>query len=179
MMNVNGSSRPFPGGASSIAQAMQALKPAIVRDAEARNGLTERQRNRRKNRAFRRQGEWFFVPVRSLAVDHKLILRNEPIRRGAGKPHWVEELYRTGGTRVYVSHTHPAGLTEKDYQALLRRKPDASSWSWRVMQRDPLVYARGTIRHSDHATITLPDWHRVIMNTESQSRSMRNVAFLD
>jgi hypothetical protein len=47
------------------------------------------------------------------------------------------------------------------------------------MQRDPLVYARGTVRHSDHATITLPDWHRVVMNTETQSRSMRNMAFLD
>ena len=32
---------------------------------------------------------------------------------------------------------------------------------------------------ADHATITLPFWHRVIMNTETQSRTMANVAFLD
>ena len=46
-----------PGGASSVAQAKEALKPALVREAEASNELTARQRNRRKNRAFRRQGE--------------------------------------------------------------------------------------------------------------------------
>lgn len=27
--------------------------------------------------------------------------------------------------------------------------------------------------------IMLPGWHRVLMNTESQSRAMANVAFLD
>ena len=33
--------------------------------------------------------------------------------------------------------------------------------------------------HADHKTITLHGWHRVLMNTENQSRAMRNVAFLD
>jgi hypothetical protein len=31
----------------------------------------------------------------------------------------------------------------------------------------------------DHATITLHGWHRVLMNTEGQSKAMGNVAFLD
>jgi len=35
------------------------------------------------------------------------------------------------------------------------------------------------VRHPDHATITLPCWHRVLMNTETQSRTTANVAFLD
>jgi hypothetical protein len=47
------------------------------------------------------------------------------------------------------------------------------------MRRNPGVYVRGRVRHPDHATITLPGWHRVVMNTEAQSRAMRNVAFLD
>ena len=47
------------------------------------------------------------------------------------------------------------------------------------MVRDAGVYARGTVRHPDHATITLPFWHRVLINTETQSRTMANVAFLD
>jgi hypothetical protein len=32
---------------------------------------------------------------------------------------------------------------------------------------------------ADHATITPHGWHRVLMNTESQAKAMRNVAFLD
>jgi hypothetical protein len=47
------------------------------------------------------------------------------------------------------------------------------------MTRDAVVYARGRVRHADHRTITLHGWHRVLMNTEGQSRAMRNVAFLD
>ena len=47
------------------------------------------------------------------------------------------------------------------------------------MTRNAGVYARGKVRHSDHETIDLPFWHRVLMNTETQSRTMANVAFLD
>jgi hypothetical protein len=47
------------------------------------------------------------------------------------------------------------------------------------MRRDAFVYVRGRIRHPDHRTVVLHGWHRVVMNTESQSKAMRNVAFLD
>jgi len=43
----------------------------------------------------------------------------------------------------------------------------------------PGSYARGTVRHRDHATIVLTFWHRVPMNTENRTRTMANVAFLD
>jgi hypothetical protein len=112
-------------------------------------------------------------------IDEKFILRNEPIRRGAGKPHMVEELYRTGGERVYVCSERPQGLTEAQYRRLLWEKPHAQKWDWREMRRNARVYARGAVRHSDHATIHLPDWHRVIMNTENDAPAMRNLAFLD
>jgi hypothetical protein len=158
-----------PGGASSVRQAMDALQPEPVREA-----LSHRQ-----NRAFRRQGEWFFVPESALVVDEKFILRDEPLRRGAGKPHFVEQLFRSGGETVHVCNRHSNGITPEEYRNLLRTNPKAAGWGWRVMSRNPGVYARGTVRHSDHATITLPFWHRVIMNTETQSRTMANVAFLD
>lgn len=48
--------------------------------------------------------------------------------------------------------------------------------SWR---RNPSVFVRGKIRHADHKTITLDDWHRVLMNTETESVAMRHVAFID
>jgi len=62
---------------------------------------------------------------------------------------------------------------------LLRTNAEAGRWHWQVMRRNMRVYARGTVRHSDHATITLPFWHRVHMNTETESRTMSHVAFLD
>jgi hypothetical protein len=37
----------------------------------------------------------------------------------------------------------------------------------------------GAVRHPDHATIVLRDWHRVLMNTEHRAEAMRHVAFLD
>lgn len=168
-----------PGSVSSVADAMESLKPAEVQAAQAHAGLNAHQRNRRKNGAFRRQGEWFFIPAPELQADPKLILRDEPIRRGAGKPHLVENLYRTGGESVHVCAQHPNGLTEREYRRLLKHNAEARAWHWRVMRRNMRVYARGTVRHRDHATITLPFWHRVLMNTESQSRAMANVAFLD
>jgi hypothetical protein len=168
-----------PGGASSVRQAMDALQPKDVCDALARNQVSSRKRYARKNRAFRRQGEWFFVPEPSFVVDSKLVLSNEPLRRGGGKPHLVEDLYRTGGETVHVCSRHPNGVTPDEYRSILRSHPDAARWGWQVMRRNPGVYARGAVRHSDHETITLPFWHRVIMNTETQSRTMANVAFLD
>src|SRR5436190_15250611 len=68
-----------PGGASSVAQAKIALQPADVRAAADSAGLNARQRTRRHNRAFIRQGEWFFVPAPQLVVDRKRVLRHEPI----------------------------------------------------------------------------------------------------
>lgn len=168
-----------PGGASSVRQAMDALQPKEVHDALTSEAVSSRKRYTRRNRAFRRQGEWFFVPEPNLRVNAKLVLRNEPLRRGAGKPHFVEQLYRSGGVDVRVCHKHPNGVTEDEYRELLRIEPEAALWRWQRMRRDSDVYARGTVRHSDHATITLPCWHRVLMNTETQSRTMVNVAFLD
>jgi hypothetical protein len=41
------------------------------------------------------------------------------------------------------------------------------------------VFAKGAIRHPDHATIDLAGWHRVLMNTEQHARAMQHVVFLD
>lgn len=100
-----------------------------------------------------RQGEWFFVPEPELHVDARLILRNEPIRRGGGKPHLVAELYRSGGEDVWVCSRFPNGLTESDYKQTLARNREAKRWGWRRMRRNAGVFARGTVRHRDHATM--------------------------
>ena len=94
---------PEAAPVGTVRQAKEALKPAEVQTAQARQGLRAKARSRRKNAAYRRQGEWFFLPVADLAVDEKLVLRDEPLARGnGGKPHWAEFCYRMGGEAVHV-----------------------------------------------------------------------------
>lgn len=168
-----------PGAVSSVGDAMESLKPWPVLRAQERVGLKARERNRRKNRAFRRQGEWFFLPARSLKLDEKLVLQWEPIARSGGKPHMVQWLYRTGGEMIYVSSNRPSGISPTAYQKLIKQRPSAKNWNWSIRRINPGVYARGEIRHSDHRTLVLHEWHEVLMNTENQSHTMRNVAFID
>jgi hypothetical protein len=165
-----------PGQASTVVTAKEALKPGFVRDREQGKKGKRSKRLRRKTDVFIRQGEWFFVPAPDVHVNEKLILSNEPIRRGGSKPHMCEQLYRDGGISVYVCSQYPNGLTVGQYRRLLNQNPSAAKWGWRTMKRNPVVVVRGKISHPDHATIRLDGWHRVAMNTESGSSS---VAFLD
>jgi hypothetical protein len=171
---------PESAPVGNVRSAKEALKPDEVRQVQGRLGLGAAARNRRKNAAYHRQGEWFFVPAPDLKVPESLVLRHEPISRGAGsKPHIVQFCYRSGGETVYVCRHRPNGLLESDYRKLLIDRPATKDWDWRVMRRNAVVYVRGTVRHADHKTITLHGWHQVLMNTEGQARAMRNVAFLD
>src|SRR4029079_4747529 len=96
--------------------AMEALKPADVRRLQDRLAVKPRKRNRRRNEAFIRQGEWFFVPVGNWFQQKKaLIPTNEPLRRGRGKPHFVDKLVRDGGETVYVSTQYPNGFWPLPY----------------------------------------------------------------
>jgi len=169
-----------PGNSvTNVVNAMEALQPAEVRRTVSRKVKRHKNRLRRRNEAFVRQGEWFFIPAPELEVKPKLVMRNEPISRGRGKPHMCQFLYRTGGELVYVSSRRPRGLTAGQYAALLNSKPSAKDWGWRRMQRNASVYVRGRIWHPDHKTIVLDDWHRVSMNTEHQAPGARAVVFLD
>jgi hypothetical protein len=162
---------------ANVGQALEALKPELVIRSQQRQGVRLKDWNKRRNAGFIRQGEWFFLPRPEFQVDAPhLILRNEPVQRGGGKAHLVEQLFRLGGETVYVSAKYPNGLTQPQYATLLKRDRGASQLNWRVMRRNPTVYARGKVRHPDHQTIVLPFWHQVVMNGEMMSR---NVVFLD
>jgi hypothetical protein len=168
---------PESAHAKDVQSAKDALKPAEVWESIRKHGVTGKDRNRRKTSAFLRQGEWFFLPRPWMTVAETLVLKNEPIRRGAGKPHICQYLHRHGGQVVWVSERYPNGLTEAEFAKLSPRelqKPD-----WRQMARDARVYVKGSVRHPDHKTIWLAYWHQVVMNTETRAAAMRNVAFLD
>lgn len=168
-----------PGGANTVWEAKEALKPPAARESQDRKRVRKTKRNKRHNEGYLRQGEWFFVPAPDLVVDEKLVIRNEPIRRGRGKAHMVEEVYRRNGETVYVNREHPNGISAKAYQKLLTNDPSQTSKGWRQMTRNAEVYGRGKVSHSDHATIELPGWHRIMPNTESNASWMTNMTFLD
>lgn len=159
---------------STVIAAKQALKPEqIVQDEQ---GIRMKSRQRRVNKARIRQGEWFF-PKANLKVKQQMIFKNEPLRRGLGKPHICQELYREGGETVYVNRENPNGLTQAQFARLSEKV--RSQPGWRTMVRNPRVLVRGTVRHPDHKTIALNGWHEVFVNTETRAVAMRNVAFLD
>jgi hypothetical protein len=162
-------------GVTGVVAAKVALQPPAVRD------LIERRRPkdpfRRRNAAYLRQGEWFFVPAVGIHPQAALVLRDEPLRRGRGNPHVMQFAYRRGGEVVYVSRLYPTGLSQARFERLPER--ERKNQSWQQFLRDPEVYAKGAVRHPDHTTIRLAGWHRVLMNTEQGARAMRHVAFID
>jgi hypothetical protein len=168
---------PESARAQTVRAAKDALKPWAVWASINAHKVPVEQRDLRRNDAFVRQGEWFFIPRPELRVDPSQVHKREPIRRGAGKPHWCWWLYREGGESVYVSRRHPNGVTQAEFEALPPR--DRRRSGWRMMTRDARVFAKGAVSHVDHKTIYLPCWHEVVLNRETEAASMRNVAFLD
>jgi hypothetical protein len=154
-----------------VETAKAALQPPMV--ASVAGGLPRKHRFDRRNAAYLRQGEWFFVPVPSLRVEPWQIRRNEPLARAGGTPHVLREAYRRGGETVYVRGARVLSASA------WARTPERQRRGFQPMTRDPEVYARGTVRHPDHATLALPGWHRVVMNTEQSARAMRHVVFID
>ena len=167
-----------PSG-TTVMQAKESLKPTEVRAAQEQAHLKTRDAHRRKNAAFVRQGEWFFIPCPGLEPDPRLALKNEPIRRGGSKPHIVQQLFRRGGTTVYVCRAFPSGLTHAQYAKLVATKPETRHFRWFPMVSNPEAFAKGAVRHPDHHTIHLHYWHKILLNQESAAAGNDNVAFLD
>jgi hypothetical protein len=160
---------------TGVATAKLALQPELVRTAIGR--ARPKDPLERRNAAYVRQGEWFFVPAPELEPPAALVLHGEPLSRGRGQAHVIELAYRRGGQVVWVNRRHPSGISDARYRRLTEK--DRRTGGWARFVRDPELYANGAIRHPDHATIVLRGWHRVAMNTEQRARAMRHVAFLD
>lgn len=172
---------------STVFEAKENLKPDIVRERQKRVNVKRSKRNKRKNAAFIRQGEWFFLPEPDFFPGkHTIVSANEPLRRGAGKPHMAEECCRMGGTTVMFNHVYaPEGISMDAYNKLRNELSEDEdfrrSGAWRSMTRDAIVYVRGKIRHPDHKTLKLRGWYLVVPNTEQVRTGgrLRTVAFLD
>jgi hypothetical protein len=168
---------------TNVRGAMEALQPDFVRQHITKTIKRSKTRFERRNEAFVRQGEWFFVPFPELDFKTDFtnqIHRHEPITRGLGsKAHICEQVFRSKGEAVMVCTKYPTGVSRNRYEDILKSNPTAKRWNWRMMQINASVYARGTVRHPDHKTINLDGWHQIFMNTENEAPGKQNVVFLD
>lgn len=163
---------------TTVSAAKDSLMPRAVREVAERSGLRHGDLHRRHTSAFIRQGEWFFVPA-GIDVDPLRIHRREPlVRPGGGKPHIVDEFVRGTGEMVWHHARHaPNGINDAQRAALPPEVRRASGWNRRMrVLREGSVLARGAVRHPDHATVYLPGWHRVYINSEVRPASL---GFLD
>lgn len=170
----------LPGATAvvDVVSAMESLKPREAAEAQRRLRVRPQDRNKRHNAGFIRQGEWFFVPepqFRPRSTD--IVLRNEPLSRGAGsKPHMVTELLRRGGELVYVNTRTQVMLNVDQFRRAVRAGTIRNTHEWVDRRLTAFVYVRGKVSHADHKTIELQGWHRVAMNREPTTNTVR---FLD
>ena len=162
-----------PTQARNVVHAKDLLMPPEIR--ERAQNFPVKERHKRHNEVYKRQGEWFFVLADiHFSPNPKDIKHDEPLRRGRSKPHIAAQLVNYGGEPVMVNGKYPNGLTLPDFNALPKKEREARGW--RKMLRNGSVYARGHIRHPDHKTLLLRQWHKVIMSAEVM---LEQVAFLD
>lgn len=163
---------------STVRDAKRALLPKPLREA----GLLDRTISARHNDTFKRQGEWFFVPINEGLLKARghfgTILTNEPLLRNRNaKPHLCSEVVRFGGTPVVLYRGTEYTMEAWDrFLEGLRASHDRPTGRVLNVVKDPEVYVRGQVRHPDHATLVLHGWHRVHANAEMRSE---NLSFYD
>lgn len=169
----------LPRNVGSVHQAIDILKPEEAVASQTARGVRRKNRNKRRNSGFIRQGEWFFIPSPEMDGRNDLIVYdNDPLRRGQGKPHMAQHLCRVGGETVYVSRRHPNGLTGKQYRHAIQVDGEDQA-GFRQAKRDATVYVKGRIKHPDHKTVLLNGWHRVVANTEASASWRPEMRFID
>lgn len=158
---------PIRDRVSTISDAKRSLLPDRFKD------ISLADLHRRRNARFKRQGEWIFEPTER-NFDAYVVLHGEPLQRARSKPHIMAEAVRFGGQPVVLC----GGREYSDIEWANLVKQD-SSWAAKHhnrMIKDPEVFARGAIRHADHATLILDTWHRVFLNNEARAAG---VSFYD
>ena len=125
--SASGSWPPFPATRATSFRRGSRCRPDGVRNAADRAGLGTRDRIRRHNRAFRRQGEWFFGPCFRPArgSQARVEKRTDPARTRA-EPRLAAGVVRSGGERVLICNRHPNGVSETEYRQILATTPGAA-----------------------------------------------------
>jgi len=117
--------------------------------SEAHGNLRPKTLKNKSHAAFKRQGEWFFTPA-----DRKTLVRLDSLSE--------TEIHRNVGLgRAYARLAGRPHIV--DESAIL----------------DGIEYARGSVKHPDHKTKTLSNWHRVTKNTEQAAPEIKGLKWID
>lgn len=144
---------PSNGPITTIKQAHDALRPRLVHETKG----------------WKRQGEWFFVPV--TASEARILASGENCRLSHDRD--VEDATSRGTGRVARARfrTHQA-KDRMDYfgDPAIRPSVFPAASPDRAI-RPTKIFVRGDIKHPDHKNLKLRDWHRVMLNLEVFERS--------
>ena len=167
-----------PEKARNIKDAFRLLKPEAAHLSQERAGVGGKALNKRRNKGFIRQGEWFFVPVQFEPDKTHHIWKNEPIQRAPGSsPHTVEKLVRMGGQQVYIMGDKVYTQAQKD--AYLATNGHGGGMAFRARTQNATVFVTGKVSHKDHKAIYLQGWHAVHLSREPGNTGRGAQGFLD
>jgi hypothetical protein len=149
----------------NVDQAMSSLKPGFVNFRQKITKVKTKNINKRHNKAFIRQGEWFFIPYNKLYTSNLIVIKNHSLNG-----HICDEVYEDV-VENYFHHKHaPAGMLEWAYKKFLKKHPRIHPRKgWTTSSSIFNLYARGHIRHKDHQTIYLNGWHIVLKNRQKHT----------
>lgn len=147
---------------TTVEEAKQSLQPDKIKNIS--KTLKNGERSKRHNQGWKRQGEWFFVPVPDFNPPKNSIIKQKDklIRPGSrSKAHVCDEVYTPSGGGVWVSNQ---GLEISDFKYNKLSEIEKSTYTFQ--SKVAMAYVRGNVRHPDHKTIYLPCWHEVHLNNE-------------
>ncbi len=148
--------------AHSVEEAFESLRPAEIRSALRTENVPRSKWNKHRNKAFLRQGEWFFIPMPP-DFKPKGVVRKKEHLGVRGKPHIADFVCSEGVVRY--RHNRFLNLFTREEVAKLEKEGETGFRPVFIVQE---TFAKGRVVHPDHRTVILDGWHRVVPNTENR-----------
>eukprot|EP00762_Andalucia_godoyi_P003979 ANDGO_05729.mRNA.1 hypothetical protein CAOG_03840 len=131
----------------------------------------------RNTSEYKRQGEWFLVPVH----DSQLLQKLETIVSSHARR--AEVLSSSVNTRALDG----ANTSTSAYYRNTGLRGGAGKWPGKgrphvcseVLHWNQMEFCRGSLQHPDHRTRSLSNWHRVFRNTEEATADVKGQSWVD
>lgn len=120
-----------------------------------------------------RCAEWWFVPAPDFKPRTSWVRQDEQLALSPTGRVWTADYcVRFKPERIYACPQVPGELTHAEYQRLLRVRPEARQWTWRLAKHPARMYVRGVVRLIGSRSVTLVGWYRAIRLPLREPRSV-------